>query len=118
MISNQQNDSISLVLDNGKYTSTTDNYSNDFYVYPIIEDHLLYFGTDLPLTIYTKKIEEGYWIVSSLDLDTYGVGDNKTDAITNFISVLFDYYQELLNEEEILGPHLISELTKLRLYLG
>ena len=68
------------------------------------------------MLVNVEQTDDGNWLATSLEIDSYGVGDTKTDALVNFKSELRDYYIELKEDEDVLGPHLMTELKKLRKY--
>lgn len=61
---------------------------------------------------------DGIWIASSRKFDVYGVGDSEQEALSDYKVMLLDYYQDLLQDEAILGPHLDDELQRLKSLIG
>jgi len=69
------------------------------------------------LLVNVEKSEDIY-IASSPYLDVYEVGDNKDEALKSFLVEVGVYFQELKEDENILGPHLREELRTLYRIFG
>lgn len=90
----------------------------------VIEDNLIDYQEVLirfhlsshALILKLGKTSKGYWIATSDEFTTYGNGNSAVAAIQNFVEILEEYYQELIDEEDILGPFLKKELSNLRKY--
>lgn len=68
------------------------------------------------MLVTVEQTDDRNWLATTSEIDSYGVGYSKTNALENFISELRAYYIELKDDEDILGPHLKAELKKLRKY--
>ena len=70
-----------------------------------------------PVQLQLEQSEEGYWIATNPRIMTYGTGDSIEAAATDFLSMLKDLFDELVNSENVLAPHLLEELEYLRTLL-
>ena len=61
-----------------------------------------------------ENTESGLWLATNPNIATHGVGETLESAIDDFMSMLFDLYEELLDSEDVLAPHLLDELDYLR----
>jgi len=68
------------------------------------------------IQVSVEQTIDGKWLASSPEIDSYGVGFSAEDAKKNFNIEIRSYYIDLITDEEILGPHLKSELEKLKKY--
>ena len=67
---------------------------------------------DLPVEVNTSP--EEVVIVTSLDLQEYGIGDSLEIAIEDLLTSLSDYFQSLESREEKLGSSATEDLRTLR----
>jgi hypothetical protein len=67
-----------------------------------------------PIIVLAEYSNEGYWLVTNPDIYTHGMGTSCEEAVNDFENVLFDYFNELVNSEDVLAPHLKSQLNYLK----
>lgn len=73
-------------------------------------------GSDYTLQVHATRTEEGYWVATSDEFSTYGDGETGENAVIDYLQVLREYYDGLVEEEGILSLFLKQELEKLRLF--
>ena len=66
------------------------------------------------LDVEIESTDDGYFIASNPEIQTYGVGNTHQEATSDFLNMLVDLFQELTDSEDVLAPHLLKELTYLR----
>lgn len=69
-----------------------------------------------PISLETEQ-EGGLLFVSYDQLQAYGSGDSYPEAYADFVSMLLEQYEELLESEEILAPGLKQVLDTYRTIL-
>ena len=78
-------------------------------------EFLLYFKySKQQIILNVEPTEEGLWLASNPRIYTYGSGETSEEAVSDFLNMLSDLYQELLDSEEVLAPHLKQELDYLK----
>lgn len=76
---------------------------NTYFKYKIIQDIDLQVGFDGDTTIVHDEL-----------FPVYGVGDNQEEAIEDYISMLFDLFEDLTASEGVLSDYLLHQLLDLR----
>lgn len=76
--------------------------------------YLIYFDSGLPIELNVEYTEGGRWLATNPNIMTHGVGYSPEEAVTDYESMLLDFYEELVNTEEDLSLHLLRELEQLR----
>lgn len=67
-----------------------------------------------PLLLTVEKSEDDLWLATNPTLLVHGAGETATEAISDFVTMLFDLYEELTESEDVLAPHLQRDLARLR----
>lgn len=95
------------------------------FMYPSVDDPSVPFTDDvvsLPDPNYTLQdpipvtvgYEEGYYLVSDDKFLRYGTGATLAEAKEDYGYALLEYYDDLIELEECLAPHLAYDLQELR----
>lgn len=72
-----------------------------------------------PLLLAQETGEGGEKIVfDEAEIDLYGVGETTQEAVDEYVSMLVDLFEELVNSKNILSQHLSERLQILHLYLA
>ena len=69
------------------------------------------------LLLEVKRMDDGRWLATNPEIMTHGVGNTPDAAVRDYQSMLIDLFLELLESENVLAPHLHSELEQLRTVL-
>jgi predicted RNase H-like HicB family nuclease len=88
-------------------TSQRIEYVKSIYKFQIIIDIGQAIDVEVDLT------EGNRWVATTPIITVHGVGDTPREAANELRSMIFDYYKELLESEELLAPHLKNELDYL-----
>lgn len=65
----------------------------------------------------TVVFEDGIYVVSDAVSDQYGAGSDLDEAVAEYSEMLIEFYEELLDSEDVLAPHLRAQLSHLRVIL-
>ena len=64
--------------------------------------------------VFVKQTQSGKWMAYNPDIMTHGCGKSEIAAAQDFHDMMIGLYQELLNSEDQLAPHLKQELNYLK----
>ncbi len=61
---------------------------------------------------------DGVWVVSDRFSTVFGAGEDSEEAVADYVENLFDQFDTLDRDEDMLGPALVEELAILRQRFG
>lgn len=66
------------------------------------------------LSVDVRKDTDGTYLATNDDVYTHGIGATPLDAVADFMEALEELYNQHLDGETLLAPHLQRELDYLR----
>ena len=99
-------------------SAKTDMIFNPQWLQGLPTCKILFFDRDknilkAPIELTAEQTQEEYWIITNPQIMTYGIGDTCEQGVDDFKEMLFDYFKELVESEEVLAPNLENQLKYL-----